>query len=290
MSTLGSADVPLVSDGFRDTLCRVSVSEAALAFSTTNGEDLIVGLEHVDAAARFLLSTYEACDLPGYVAHHRTDVGVTGGDALLIARSIGESGDRIIDRLSRGPATAREMSPVLNLSEEQIRHAYTNLGSTGFKLIETRPSVGAELTPRGVAYFRWLRELQIHGLETGAGGSYPKPVLLAGLREKLGLLAGNGESKASEGEGSVSPRISLPKATERRTLDGEASYDTPANLSPDSATSPHLLAGNREKSGSSEVAVSVGFSEDSTDEKKSVQAPLAVDSKAPSKDPPEAES
>jgi hypothetical protein len=285
METLGSAALPLVSDGFRDTLCRVAVSEAVLAVSTTTGDDVVVGVEHVDAAAKFLFRMYDAAELPAWLAHHETDIAVTGGEAILITRAIGELGDRIIDRLSRGPANSRELAAALNVSSDQIQRAYGVLGPTGVKLIDTKVHVGAELTPRGVAYFRWLRDLSF-----GKGGSPSETITVAKLRDRLGIVSENRDSSASGVPEANPPPSTVPKATTIRPLDGDVPFGTSAPLSPESATSPPIVARNRDNEGVAEGAVHAAISEPSADEKTSVQVPPAVDSKALPKDPREAAS
>lgn len=241
MRELGSARLPLVTDDFRDLLCRVSVSEAVLSFSTTNGEDVVVSTEHVDRAARFLLRMYDAMDLPAWRTHYESDTGITGGEAIATARAIGEIGDRIIDRLSRNrdPVGSREVASAIGATVDQVHHAYDVLGPQGRGLVETTRGAGAKLSPRGYAYFRWLRKVE------SEQPSPPKEgVVVAGLRDKLKVITESRDNNSPGGSGGsvkgTQDGPPGPAAAQSEPSVGE-SQDSPTSIGP--------VAENGDKSG-----------------------------------------
>lgn len=163
MKEYNCSSLPVVHRGFRDTLCRVSCAFAALRFSTTDGEDLLVQDKHVMEAAAWLRRMYDALELREYKKTVEGECIWTGGEFLSAAIEVGEDGLRILNVLTSGPLSAKDLAVKLGgekagYTEKAVQHQYDVLKKWG--LIETRPGLGASLTSKGMEFFRILRLLR----------------------------------------------------------------------------------------------------------------------------------
>lgn len=157
MADYRSSSLPIVHSGFRDTLCRLSVSYAVLEFSTPDGIRVVVKREHVTKAIDFLRATYEAIDLKDYVLAESKGLNLAGPEAISTVIAVGEIGITILGQLAlcNGPISSTQMSEQLRMSKDTIQHLYLVLKE--HDLIETTRGAGVELKPKGVALVRWLR-------------------------------------------------------------------------------------------------------------------------------------
>lgn len=157
MAEFGSSSLPIVTSGFRDTLCRVSVAFAVLGFSTSDGTRVSVNKEHVAKAVAFFREMYESIELKDYVTAESNGLNLSGKDAISTAIGIGEGGISVIAQLvvADGPLSSTVMSERSGMTADTIQHTFTNLKE--HSLVETKRGKGAELTYKGVAFVRWLR-------------------------------------------------------------------------------------------------------------------------------------
>ena len=181
MKAYSCSTLPVVHSGFRDVLCRVSAACAALHFSTTNGEDLVVTKTHVEEAVAFLRRMYDAIQLHEYKEHAEKDVTLTGGEFLSTVIEIGEPGLHIIQHLTKGPQTSEELAEALGgqrtgYTAKVVRDRYDELRRHG--LIETRSGLGAYLTAKGTGFFHFLLSLE--------GDFVPKSVQTRGVCPGIG--------------------------------------------------------------------------------------------------------
>ena len=158
MQEYRSSSLPVVHSGFRDTLCRLSVSYAVLGFSTPDGRRITVKREHVTRAVNFLRATYDAIDLRDYVTAEANGLNLTKPEAISSVIAVGERGIDILAQLalSEGKVSSTDMSDRLHLSTEVVQHLYGDLKNN--HLIKTKRGAGVELTSKGVALVRWLRD------------------------------------------------------------------------------------------------------------------------------------
>jgi hypothetical protein len=165
MDEYGSALIPIVSDGFRDTLCRVSAAEAALHFSTIDGEALVVGEEHARAAVDFLRRMYDAIDLRAFREHNEEGRVVDGGSCLQLAVRVGRRGILILGKLAShaDPVSANALASELGdtWTGNIVRDEWKSLEGEGLVLV--KHGVGASLSVKGTALFSWLRRVQEGG-------------------------------------------------------------------------------------------------------------------------------
>jgi hypothetical protein len=168
MREYGAASIPVVHDGFMDVLCRVSVSDAALSFSTTDGENVVVTDENVERAAAFLTSMCDALELKPYRLAAEEGAMLTGGDFLAVSDRIEKDGRAIVNLLANHlneSMTAKEIAKALNgdggegagWTEQIVVDRYGDLKDE--ELIETTRGKGVVLTPRGMAYFNLYRTM-----------------------------------------------------------------------------------------------------------------------------------
>jgi len=205
MKAYSCSTLPVVHSGFRDVLCRVSVAFAALRFSTTNGEDLVVSKTHVEEAVAFLRQMYDAIQLHEYKEHVEKGARLTGGEFLETAMDVGRHGVYIIQELAKGPMTSEELAEALGgqtagYTAKAVRHYYDDLRERG--LIETRPGLGAYLTPKGTGFFHFLLSL---------GGDFaPKSGQSGGVCPGIGANKSLGTLEEYE---TLPPEIAAPSSS-----------------------------------------------------------------------------
>jgi hypothetical protein len=224
MKAYSCSTLPVVHSGFRDVLCRVSAAFAALRFSTTDGEDLLVLKDHVIEAAAWLRRMYDTIQLKEYKEHMKEGALLPGGEFLSTAIAIGEPGVRIIQHLTKGLQTSEELAEALGgqrtgYSAKGVRDRFEDLRGRG--LIETRRGLGAELTTKGTGFFHILLSLE--------GDFVPKSV-------------------QSEAFGGVCPGIGANKSLSTlEKYDSPPPETAPPSSSPTSSSSPTGEPENRRK-------------------------------------------
>lgn len=158
MIKYSSPSIPIVTDGFRETLCRISVAFAALKHSTDEKcECIIVQERHVEEAVEWLEALYAKLELDQYVLEERERLELGEDEARSIYEALDEDCLRILNAVKVGPKSSEFLAQELGISDRMVKDHYKHLKS--HNLIRLKPHVGAELTQRGVSFVRWIPKL-----------------------------------------------------------------------------------------------------------------------------------
>ncbi len=189
----------IVNLGYEETLCAISVAEATLAFSTSDGTDVQVTREHVVRAVDFLTRMFDALRLKEYRQLSEEEVRLTGGEALDICMDIG---DRCLQELAvmavAGEArTAEELAAKLGVSKETIwRDDFRKLEAHG--LIVAVRGLGATITSRGMKLVAFVEGIGRQGASSRVDPVARVPQEVAALVRKLGASGMNHDSIATK--------------------------------------------------------------------------------------------
>jgi len=99
-------------------------------------------------------------ELGEYKLDEERKLTITDNEFANICRDLDEMDWRILDHVKRKGASAPVLEKEIKLSETSIKTHFGKL--KGHELIETKPGVGAKITPRGVVF---MRLVQIKGKE-----------------------------------------------------------------------------------------------------------------------------
>ncbi|MFW5927675.1 MAG: hypothetical protein ACOCSL_00625 [Thermoplasmatota archaeon] len=148
----GISELPIVHNGIRDVLTRISVAFACLKHSSEDNETVIVKEEHVEYAVEFYTDMIEKLGITEYKKMIEEDLKLTQDDFIDIIEDIDKTHIGILDQIKLGPKSSHELSEELNKSKSTIKNKYNLLKE--YDLIKTKPSKGITLTKKGVRFIR----------------------------------------------------------------------------------------------------------------------------------------
>lgn len=157
MANYTLSSLPLVHNGIRDVLSRLSVAQACRTHSTDETHTLvIIDVGHVEAALQFYHEMLDRLALGAYKLREEGRLEIRPSELEEIVGDLNQTHMEILRSIeiqSKGsPALAAE----LDLSDRTIKEYYKALKKHG--LIATSPKVGVELTARGVQFLKALTQ------------------------------------------------------------------------------------------------------------------------------------
>lgn len=154
--------LPIISNETFATVCRFAVARAAERHSTDEAhEKIIVKPEHVRSVMDDFKQVLGLLKLGEYKLDEENKLKITDNEFAQICMDLDDKDWEVLDRIKHKGKSAPILAKELNVSEQTIKTHYGKLRGHG--LIETKPGVGAEITPRAVMF---LRLVQIKGKET----------------------------------------------------------------------------------------------------------------------------
>ena len=155
MDTFNIASMPIVHNGFRDVLCRLSVAVACLKHSTDNSHrKIIVKSTHVEQAADFYREMLGKLALREYKEKTEGKLTITDNEFTDIVKDMDEHCFHILEEVTFEAKSSAELAEVLGCSERTVKRAYKKLKAHG--LIDARPGRGATLSARGIKFVKRL--------------------------------------------------------------------------------------------------------------------------------------
>ncbi|MCD6514892.1 MAG: HTH domain-containing protein [Candidatus Odinarchaeota archaeon] len=149
------SELPVVHNGFREVLTRLSVAYACLRHSTDEThEKVIVKPKHVEEAVKFYEKTLEMLKLREYKLDVEGRREIKIGEFLEIVNNLSKRQIDILNILKIGGKSSTELANILGVSDRTVKEDYKLL--TKYGLITTKQGVGTQITTKGVKFLKIL--------------------------------------------------------------------------------------------------------------------------------------
>jgi len=146
--------LPIVHNGIRDILTRLSVAMACQTHSTDEThERIIVETEHVDKAVKWYKEVLDMLELAKYKRDVEGKSELTDNDCIAIAKELGEVEWQILEEIKHEGKSSTQLSEILEKHIKTIKEHYVVLKK--HNLVETKTGKGICLSVRGVKFVRW---------------------------------------------------------------------------------------------------------------------------------------
>ncbi|MEM5782144.1 MAG: hypothetical protein QXD43_03020 [Candidatus Aenigmatarchaeota archaeon] len=154
-----TSDYPIIHNGIRDTITRLSVAFACLYHSVVfdeNGEfsHVEVNEKHVDKAREFIDEMIRRLDYDAFIYKVKEQNELSDDEFNEISEALNETEISILKYLVDSHKSSSYLASAIGLSDRSIREQYVKLRK--FRLIETSHSYGAKLTTKGILYLKKL--------------------------------------------------------------------------------------------------------------------------------------
>lgn len=155
IETYKSTDLPIIHNGIRDVITRISVAYACLKHSTENHKKIIVKEEHVKLGIDFYERMLKDLELEKHKEMMEEGIKIGEDDFLDFTIEMDEHHVKILGLLIKEKTcSSAYISSELDISRRNVKNKYELLKEYG--LIETKPGKGSTLTKRGVKFIRRL--------------------------------------------------------------------------------------------------------------------------------------
>jgi DNA replicative helicase MCM subunit Mcm2 (Cdc46/Mcm family) len=155
MQKLTLSSLPIVHNGIRDVLCRLSVAAATLDHSTDDTNTLIiVDRQHVEKVIDFYEDMLDKLGLKEYKLEEEGRLEIQPSEIEEIRKDLGETELAILNSIRIHSKSSAVLAEELDLSDVTIKRHYKPLRKHG--LISTQTKTGVTLTARGVQFLRAL--------------------------------------------------------------------------------------------------------------------------------------
>ena len=146
--------LPIVHNGVRDIITRLSVAMACQMHSTDEShEKVIVETEHVEKATRWYKEVLDLLELSKYKQDIEGKSELTDNDCIAISKELGETEWTILEEIKHEGKSSTQLSEILEKHVKTIKEHYVVLKK--HNLIETKTGKGVCLSIRGVKFIRW---------------------------------------------------------------------------------------------------------------------------------------
>jgi len=149
-------EIPIVHNGFRDVLTRLSVAYACLRHSTDEThEKVIVKEEHVEEAVKFYEKTLEMLQLKEYKFEVEGKRELTDSEFESIVKELEERHYEILELVKLEPKSSTQLAEALGVSTRTIKRDYEVLRK--HELITTKTGKGIQLSLKGIRFLKMLK-------------------------------------------------------------------------------------------------------------------------------------
>lgn len=146
--------LPIVHNGVRDIITRLSVSMACQMHSTEEThEKVIVETEHVQRAVNWYKQVLDMLELARYKQDTEGKSELTDNDCIAISKELGKTEFDILEEIKHEGKSSSQLAEILELVPKTIKEHYKPLQKHG--LIEASTGKGIFLSVKGVKFVRW---------------------------------------------------------------------------------------------------------------------------------------
>lgn len=150
-----TSKVPIVYNGIKETITRLSVAYACLTHSSNNHETVDVEPEHVDMAKDFYLRMLDRLKVKEYKELSEEDEALSKEDLIKVIEEMEPDHAELMKVIStEGVTSSTELAEELGVTKRTIKDKYELLKD--HEVIETKPGKGIALTEKGVRLIRIL--------------------------------------------------------------------------------------------------------------------------------------
>lgn len=156
MSQYLLSSLPIINNGSRDVITKLSVAYAALIHSTdSTHEKIIIEAKHVKWVKSWMSEVLEDLQLSGYVDEVKGNTRLLPNEFEDIIKGLGDTEWKILDFIKFSPSSSTILADKVGISSRRIKDHYSKLAE--YKLIDTKPKVGVTITPRGIQILKFLK-------------------------------------------------------------------------------------------------------------------------------------
>lgn len=149
------SSIPIVNDGIRDVVCRISTAYASRKYSTDETHEKIVVRErYVREAVKSYREVLDILELREFKLQEEGRLDIGEDEFARILMDLGDIEYKILDKLQVRSSSSSELASEFDVSERTIKEHYKPLKRHG--LIKAVTGVGIDLTSRGVIFLRGL--------------------------------------------------------------------------------------------------------------------------------------
>ncbi len=146
--------LPIVHNGVRDIITRLSVAMACQMHSTDEAsEKVIVETTHIEKAVEFYKKVLDMLELAKYKQDIEGKSELTDNECIAISKDLGEMEWNILEEIKHEGKSSSQLSETFEVDIKTIKRHYELLRKN--TLVETRTGKGISLSVRGVKFVRW---------------------------------------------------------------------------------------------------------------------------------------
>ncbi len=146
--------LPIVHNGVRDTMTRLSVAMACQMHSTDEThEKVIVETEHVEKVVLWYKKVLDMLELVNYKQDIEGKSELTDNDCIAISKELGIMEWDILEKIKHEGMSSTQLAEELEITPKTIKRHYELLRK--HNLIETKTGKGICLSVKGVKFIRW---------------------------------------------------------------------------------------------------------------------------------------
>jgi len=149
--------LPIVHNGIREVVTRLSVAQACLNHSVSEDhKKVVVQKEHVKKVVGFYRKVLKKLQLREYKRDREEKLKITESEFTKITKELGKLDYKILESLKTGGKSSTILAGEMGMSKRTIKEHYSTLRR--FELINTVRGEGVELSAKGVKFLRRLSE------------------------------------------------------------------------------------------------------------------------------------
>lgn len=146
--------LPIVHNGVRDVVTRLSVAQACICNSTDDThQKIIVQEEHVISAVKFYEDTLSELELEEYKKEMVDEKNIPT-NLTLITKDLHADDYNILNEIRKGAKSSTQLSVIIHKSDRTVKEHYDCLKKHG--LIETKQGQGIGLSVKGIKFLKAL--------------------------------------------------------------------------------------------------------------------------------------
>lgn len=152
-----SSSIPIVHEGVRDVLTRLSVAQACLNHSTeSEHEKVIVRREDCGEAVEFYRKILDDLELAEFKQQEEGKLNITGDEFNEMVGKLSERQIKILEKLTEA-RTSSDLGNYFDVDKKTIKRDCEPLKE--YDLVRSIPGRGYELTARGVKFLKRLKNI-----------------------------------------------------------------------------------------------------------------------------------
>jgi len=160
------SQIPIVHNGYREVVTRISVAFATLLHSTNKDHTkVIVKKDHVKKAKDFIEEMLKKLELGKYKKKVEGELKLESGEYEKIIKSLNKTQIKILNVIELEAKSSKDIAIETSKSQQTVKQYYDELKK--YDLIKTKRGKGVSITPKGIKILKKYRksDVELGGFE-----------------------------------------------------------------------------------------------------------------------------